>query len=259
MSKRKQLKETRSILDKAQLSSERTGVELFAAGVAHEFNNVLGAALGHAEWALDSGDPADMKDALELVVKACERAREITWALKGLAQPREERFGEIKVSHLCKKLETLMQSFLAVDKIHSELCCADSSLKFFGDENQIIEILMNLVSNSRDSLIANGSLNRSNELKISVDVSYQAGHVLIKVSDNGHGVPEALREMIFRPFFTTKGVLAHVSNAQHAHQRGGGMGLGLYLSRNVAREHGGDLILSTDHPSSFVLKVPASS
>ena len=69
--------------------------------------------------------------------------------------------------------------------------------------------------------------------------------VRVEVSDNGSGVPEDLRREIFKPFVSTKGSK--------------GTGLGLPVSRKIAQEHGGDLILLPNEPNGcrFVLKLPS--
>jgi two-component system NtrC family sensor kinase len=79
-------------------------------------------------------------------------------------------------------------------------------------------------------------------LETGMDV--QGRHLWMRVRDNGPGVPAALRERIFDPYFTTKG-------------EGVGTGLGLSVSRSVAREHGGELVLEEREPgASFRLELP---
>lgn len=259
MKSRKELRESRDRLENSQRNLRRSEVELFAAGIAHEFNNVLGAALGHAEFALDSGENADMREALQLVVKACERAREITWALKGLAQPREERIGTVKLSELLKDIATWAKPMLALDDIEFK-SSKTSDLSFVGDFDQLKEILMNLIKNARDSLVQHGTKKgaKAAGAKIEFSVDEQKDHVNLCVSDNGVGVAPEFREMIFQPFFTTKGVLSHVTQlgtSPTTSAPSSGMGLGLYMAQNAAREHGGDLTLGPKG-SEFILKLP---
>ncbi len=251
---RKELRESRERIETSQRHLRRSEVELFAAGIAHEFNNVLGAALGHAEWALDSKDPSDMQEALELVVKACERAREITWALKGLAQPREERIGNIQLLEFIKDVSNWAKPFLAQDKI-TFTCESAPKITFAGDADQLKEILINLIKNARDALMGTKSP------KIQIGIKVHQDEVWISVADSGSGVPAEFRDLIFQPFFTTKGVLSHVAKPNTAEvapeppKLGGGMGLGLYMAKNAAIEHGGDLTLGAK-PSEFILKLP---
>lgn len=259
MSKREKMRQSRSRLENSQRRLQRSEVELFAAGVAHEFNNVLGAAMGHAEWALDSGESADMKEALQLVIKACERSREITWALKGLAQPREERLGEIQLEKLIEETSSWAKSFLESDGILFEVT-PSAKISFEGDFEQLKEILVNLIKNARDSLCERGAKDPSQTPKISLVAESQGDEIFIRVCDNGVGVPVEFRDVIFRPFFTTKGSMGHVAVPSSgltvdAKQLSGGMGLGLYMARNAALEHGGNLTISPEG-SEFVLRLP---
>ncbi|HVJ64135.1 MAG TPA: HAMP domain-containing sensor histidine kinase [Bdellovibrionota bacterium] len=252
---RKEMRESRGQLDANPRRLQRTEVELFAAGIAHEFNNVLGAALGHAEWALDSQEPADMKEALALVIKACERAREITWALKGLAQPREERIEVMDLARLVGSVGDWASPILAQDRI-AFTASAPAKLRVRGDHDQLKEVLINLVKNAREAIYGSAGA------AIDVRCEKHGQEVWISVSDSGNGVPEEFREVIFQPFFTTKGSMSHVGAASSGGapplaptKVGGGMGLGLYMARNAALEHGGDLTLGAK-PSEFLLKLP---
>lgn len=103
---------------------------------------------------------------------------------------------------------------------------------------QIMQILVNLINNSLDAM--KGTDNRW--IKISF---FETEHELcLRLTDAGPGIPEELTEKIMTPFFTTK-------KAQH------GTGIGLSLSRSIARRHGGDLELDRSQPNtSFVLRLP---
>jgi signal transduction histidine kinase len=97
----------------------------------------------------------------------------------------------------------------------------DSELEFFADQNLISQVLINLLKNALEA-------NESNEkAKICIVVSEGSnGHHKICVSDNGPGIPEENIDEIFVPFFTT---------------RQNGSGIGLSISRQIMRVHGGNL------------------
>jgi signal transduction histidine kinase len=85
------------------------------------------------------------------------------------------------------------------------------------------QAIMNLVANAIDAVSPGGS--------IGINTGADGGNYVIVVSDNGHGVPEPLRQRVFEPFFTTKPV-------------GQGTGLGLSISYSIVQAHGGSLDLS---------------
>lgn len=93
------------------------------------------------------------------------------------------------------------------------------------DRQQISQVFINLFNNALDAMVdATGH--------ISVTAGCAEGRVQIQVSDSGPGIPEAMAEAVFNPFFTTKG-------------EGGGTGLGLYIVRQIIEEHGGKIALAS--------------
>jgi two-component system sensor histidine kinase FlrB len=115
--------------------------------------------------------------------------------------------------------------------------CTDTALTVWGNRDALVSILSNLVDNAHKAMPAGGYCHLS--------AGALADQIVIRVSDSGAGVPNALRGQIFEPFFTT---------------RPQGTGLGLAVARAVARAHGGDLQLdpSVMVGASFVMCLPAA-
>ena len=82
--------------------------------------------------------------------------------------------------------------------------------------------LLHLLENARDAVSGGGT--------ISVRTAVRDGHVMVRIRDTGPGISPEAMDRVFDPFFTTKEV-------------GEGTGLGLTVARNIAREHGGDVVL----------------
>ena len=114
---------------------------------------------------------------------------------------------------------------------------------------EIGQVLLNIIGNSLDAVwesSKNGSSKKDPEVKIST--SLQGNQIVIRISDNGPGVPEQLREKIFEPFFTTK-------------PTGEGTGLGLSLSYDIITQgHNGSLVLESieGEGATFVISLPNS-
>jgi signal transduction histidine kinase len=107
-----------------------------------------------------------------------------------------------------------------------------------GEERLLRRALRNLLENAR----------RYGGSEVETQVEAQAGHAVVRVSDRGPGVPEAMRERIFEPFFRMPG---------HAEQAGG-VGLGLSLVKQIAERYGGSVCCEAREGggSSFVLSLP---
>lgn len=241
---------------RAKNVGQNLSLPLFAAGVAHEFNNILGAADGHAEWALESAKPEDMKEALEIVRLACRRSSQITRSLQSLFQPFEEKVEIFSVKKLLTELKKLFAADCRRDGVNFEVQIGDE--KVYGDASRIFEIFTNLTKNALSVLVTS----REKNFRISAQIKGKKLRLLF--ADSGPGVPQIYREAIFEPFFTTKGVMAHVEKEKNADLKpvtaaGEGTGLGLFLSRQIALEHGGNLTLSPSvHGAVFELQLPLS-
>lgn len=241
-------------------------MDLLALGVAHEFNNILGAALGHADWALETLNPKDMKEALEVISTACIRCAQITKSLQGLVQPREEEKSIFELEKLFSEVYRLWQHRAEKNKVKIDSVLLD--VKVYLDASAFIEIFSNLFKNSFEAFEKNKTSNPTISINAKVD---SKGMVNIHYADNGPGIPATYRPYLFQPFFSTKGSISAVYgegivptepviNPETPMPKNSG--LGLFLSRALAQEVGGDLML-IDTPrgegAKFVISVPQVS
>lgn len=238
-------------------------VDLLALGVSHEFNNILGAALGHAEWALDTAEPSDMKEALEVIRTACIRCSKITKSLQGIVQPREEKKSIYSLQELYRELERLWTPRAQTQNV--KLIFEKSDIKVYLDPSAVVEIFSNLIKNSFEIF-------ESSKVKapqVHVKTSVQEGRVEVFIQDNGPGVSEAYRPFLFQPFFSTKGTInavfkegKNIDTEMTGSANPKNSGLGLYLSKALAQEMGGNLMLFESKESSgacFLLTLPLVS
>lgn len=130
-------------------------------------------------------------------------------------------FQIIEIKKLFDRIETLMRKEIEERGITFHCNVLPLSLELTADANLIEQVLINLIINSRQALdgVQDGKIN----LQASLD---EKGKILIQVSDNGAGIPEDIQEKIFIPFFSTKK---------------NGSGIGLSLSRQIIRTHGGTI------------------
>ncbi len=230
---------SRDITERLQMEAElqqaqkMESVGRLAGGVAHDFNNMLGAILGNAELALDSLEPsAPQRSELEEIISAAKRSAEITqqllaFARKQVVVPRVLDLNET-INGMIKMLRRLVSENVA---LKWEPGVGPFTVKI--DPSQIHQLLTNLCANARDAIrdvgtvtIRTGLANFDGE-----DCANGAGvvagdFVMLTVSDDGCGMDPETVSHLFEPFFTTKEI-------------GRGTGLGLATVHGVVRQNNG--------------------
>lgn len=204
-----------------------------AGGVAHDFNNMLGVILGHAELALAEvclGHP--LQENLNAIQTAAQRSAELTRQLLAFArrQPIEPRALDLNetVASLLKMLRRLIGE--EIDLVWKP-CAAAATVNM--DPSQIDQILANLCVNARDAIAGPGTVTVATET-VSLDEAacrrssemVPGDYVVLSVSDTGCGMDRATVAQIFEPFFTTKPL-------------GRGTGLGLSTVYGIAKQNAG--------------------
>ena len=211
-------------------SSKLAAVGTFAAGIGHEFNNLLGGMLGYAELGRSASDSAEKDQALDVIRQACQRGRSITRGLLTFARRSEHRRDIHHLTDVIAETLTLVEVDLRKLNITLERVI-EPTPAILCDSGQIAQVLLNLITNARDAIGQNGGT-------ITVSLRQCGAYVELGVSDTGEGIPEHVRDRIFEPFVTTKGALG-TSNTP-------GTGLGLSVSYGIVKDHGGDIRFETE-------------
>lgn len=214
-----------------------------AAGVAHEVNNPVTIIQGYARvlkkmaktktLALDK-----VEEISEIIDRTSVRISKIITSLRKLARPDTQDFNDISVKEIIDDtLGLCAERFKnsGVDVRSGEL---PLNLTLFCNQLQLSQVLLNLMNNAYQAV------SKQEGSWIELSVKDLPDSVQIRVTDSGSGIPEELREKIFKVFFTTKEV-------------GVGTGLGLSLSRQMIENHKGTLDLDVECPNtSFVITIP---
>lgn len=148
------------------------------------------------------------------LIKFVESYRKLT----RLPKPEKKLF---KADSLVSRIRVLYNSFENSDKVKMSVSVNPANLDLFADENLIAQVLLNLVKNALEAV----GEKEDGHIRVVVDMASN-GRPEIQVFDNGPGIPREILEQIFVPFFTT---------------REKGSGIGLSLSRQIMRLHGGSL------------------
>ncbi|MCW0216724.1 MAG: ATP-binding protein [Prosthecobacter sp.] len=206
------LRETEAQLNQ---SEKLASIGRLSAGIVHEINNPLNyvkSALFVLKKKTKNLPPEaveSMGQILTDIGEGVDRVASIVSDLRTFAHPENKGSSPIDLNHAVAKAARLMAK--QVGDSQAKLCCdVPADFMTLGDENHIIQILINLIQNSLDAMGCHSAP------EITIRGRKEGDELLLSVCDNGSGIPEEHLQRIFDPFFTTKEV-------------GQGMGLGLSL------------------------------
>lgn len=209
-----------------------------AAGLAHDFNNVLQIILIQAQDARDEAGPdSAMQGHLGEIAEAGGRGRALVRQLMAFARPQGEGAVRIKAIEALRKSENLLRR-LVRPPVRFSLELRSDPGWIMVDPVQLEQVLMNLVVNAVDAMPTGGI--------VEVGLSEEDDWALIQVQDQGPGIPADVMPHIFEPFFTTKG--------------GQGTGLGLATVQGIVGRCGGRIEVESrsGQGSSFKVYLPRS-
>lgn len=202
-------------------------------GLAHDFNNLLAAALGNIELLREEdADPLKFKERLESTRKAILSGANLTKRLLAFSRKQSLNPEVIDASKLVNSTFELLRRTLARN-ILIELDTPKNLWPIFIDANQLENALINLALNSRDAMMAGGTLSIkcANTTVDKVHAEKKLGlkpgdYVTISVTDTGMGIQKSLLRKVVEPFFTTKPI-------------GEGSGLGLSMIYGFVKQSDG--------------------
>lgn len=219
--------------DQLRHAQKMDAVGQLAAGVAHEFNNMLVGILGNAQFLLGKADadlPESWKRPLTDIERAGTRAAVLTNQLLSFARKKTSNITLVNVNQVISDSTRMHQRLVGPDiKVRTELSTDQVFVRV--DEGEVEQAVTNLVMNARDAMSDGGTLTIQTEcLSLAVtDVPPDCkpgSYIRLSVTDNGNGMSPEVEERIFEPFFTTKSV-------------GSGTGLGLSTVFSNAASSGG--------------------
>ena len=244
--------EQRDLEKQLRHSQKLEAVGQFAAGVAHDFNNMLTVIQGHVSLQLAAKNLDEgMASSLEQVAMAAERAASLTRQLLAFSRKQVVQPRVLDLNAIMRSLREMLSRVIGE---HIELCCefGDKLPTVHADESNIAQIVMNLSVNARDAMPRGGRIVIRTEA-VEIDVAHGMRHpqaypgsfLRLSVTDNGTGMTAETLNHIFEPFFTTKEV-------------GKGTGLGLATVYGIVAQHEGwiEVLSELGHGSSFQIYLP---
>ncbi len=231
---------TRVLRDRAEEQGRFAAAGELLAGIAHEVNNPLMAIAAHAEVRIaELGVDGEPRAEMQQILRQAQRAAKLLRGLLRFVRAGERRVAAVNGNEVVRGALDLVSYRFGVDEITVGGRLDPTLPPVDADANRLEQVLVNLLSNAIDALrtVPPPRL-------LTVDSWLEQGRVLIAVRDNGPGIAPEIGGRLFHPFASTKG------------RRG--TGLGLYISRQLVREVGGELTV-TSRPGDgarFVVSLP---
>ena len=216
----------KQIIETGKLAS----VGKLAAGIAHEINNPVAIMVEESGWIGDlleeeefgeSENLDEFERALKQIKTQGHRCKEITHKLLSFARKTDSRAQEIQINDLIKELVELSEQRAKYGKITINTNFQEDLTTICLAQSEIQQVLLNLINNAVDAMENKGGL-------LNITTGLEENFVVIKIADNGPGIPESNLSRIFEPFFTTKPV-------------GKGTGLGLSICYGIIQKMGGEI------------------
>lgn len=216
-----------------QQSQKMESVGRLAGGVAHDFNNMLGVILGHADLVLSELSPTSvLRESVEEILKAAKRSAELTRQLLAFARKQTIVPKVLNLNEIVEGVLKMLQRLIGED-IHLRWQPDSYLWSVMVDPSQIDQILVNLCVNARDAIDDIGTVTIEtgnctfNESDCITHIGFLPGeYARLSVSDTGCGIDEETSFHLFEPFFTTKAI-------------GQGTGLGLSTVYGIAKQNNG--------------------
>ena len=220
-----------------------------AAGVAHDFNNVLAVIIGYSDLIeQDLGQSHPLQKYIGEVRNAAKRAAGLTQQLLIFSRKQTVQAVELQLNDVVKGMEEMLRQLIN-ENVEMTVSYGENLGLIKADSGYVWQLLMNLVVNARDAMLNGGKMTISTSvarlgeghLKMHPD-AMPGDYVLLTVSDTGVGMTEEVKKRLFEAFFTTKEV-------------GKGTGLGLLTCQTIVRESGGYIDVSSEPNKGTTFKI----
>ena len=240
---RRQLEDLEQAETQAAEGERLSTVGRLAAGLVHEINNPLAAILGQAHLLMREAEGSpESRERLRVIVQETSRAARLLKSVQGLSRPRRVERRACLLHEEVRGVISLTQPQRDYTSIRtvSEL---EPVPAVWADPDQIRQVMLNLLQNAQQAMAVHAG-----ERVLTVRTRAAIDRVLVEVLDTGPGIPEDALPRIFDAFFTTKAASE-------------GTGLGLWVSFDIAEQHGGRLYASNrpEGGAVFTLELPQRS
>src|SRR5277367_5891945 len=225
----------KALEEQLRQAGKMEAIGMLAGGIAHDFNNLLTIISGYAQL-LTGSVTNDERASVDQIMKASERAAELTGQLLAFSRRKEMQPQPLDINRVVSGMSTMLRRLIG-EHIDLRLALAPDLGAVFADPSQIDQVIMNLLVNARDAMANGGTLViETNNANLNGDYSTKhlgvkpGKYIMLSVTDTGVGMDRKTADRVFDPFFTTK-------------EKGRGTGLGLSTVYGIVKQAGGDVSL----------------
>jgi len=239
--RKKQEIEKQRLEEQLRQAQKMEAIGTLAGGIAHDFNNILSAIMGYTEIAmLRVADDEKLRQYLNKVIMACERAREMVRQILAFSRQSHFKRKPVRVAQVVKEAGKLLKASLpSTIEIRVDIDPATGIVD--ADDIQIHQIVMNLATNAAHAMKENGGILgmrlrniELSETDVEAHPEIEPGSFLkLTISDTGTGISSETMTRMYDPYFSTK-------------PKSEGTGLGLSIVHGLVRTHHGFITVESD-------------
>jgi len=243
------LTDRRKLESELRQAQKMEAVGQLAAGVAHDFNNILTIIQGHASLHIGVPEnPAEVEDSFQHISSAAERAAHLTRQLLAFSRKQVMQQRKLDLNGLVRQISTVLPRLIG-EHIRLVTDLGSNMPPVFADDCNMEQIVLNLSVNARDAMPNGGTLTvRTQDVIVDdehlrlVPEAVSGRYVCLSVTDTGTGMDFQTRSRIFEPFFTTKDI-------------GKGTGMGLATVYGIVKQHDGWLEVESEAGKGSTFKI----
>ncbi|MBU0544429.1 MAG: hypothetical protein KKH97_03695 [Proteobacteria bacterium] len=220
------------------------------AGVAHEINNPLSSSTSLVQstvedlekWNRETPPDPNLIEDMKFAVMELGRAKGVVASLLGLSRQSQSQFETINMNHVVKDALRILNNKREQSKVEVDENYYENLPEIKGNFANLGQVFLNIILNAFQAVDE-----KSGKINIATYYDKTGKQAVFECKDNGPGISLSIRQDIFKPFFTTKGV-------------GKGTGLGLFLCHEIVSRHGGNIDIENPEGggAKFVVKLPVN-
>ena len=228
--------EKRRLQEQLLQSEKMSAIGQLIAGVAHDLNNPLASVVGFSDLLGEAADvPPRLAEPLAVIRQEAERASAIVRNLLSFARRQEGERHLQSIRPILESTHQLLKNQLMAARVELTLTFEPGLPEVEVHANQIKQVFVNIINNASQAIASTRGKTGVGG-RIDIVTRCEPDGLSVNISDNGPGIPEAVAQHVFEPFFSTK-------------SEGEGTGLGLSISLGIVKEHGGNITVDPGGPA----------